>query len=249
MKKLCLLACSIALAAFLGACGDDEPSGPVPTVEFTQDRNFSEPGGTVTFTNSTVDADSYFWEFGDGGISTDENPTHTYMEKGDYTVTLKARGSGGQEASSTATVVVGSRFVTAISFIAVNPNNPDGEPWDDDETGPDLFFLIDETANVTDPRRFTVIDDLIQSQVPFEGSIDQEGQFALTDTDWTFILLDNDDPFDEISLAEDGDDLMLFAEGNPTQSGVVDFQSGQGILKLLTQDESVEIDLNFQIRN
>ncbi|MCF8276898.1 MAG: choice-of-anchor L domain-containing protein [Flavobacteriales bacterium] len=40
------------------------------------------------FQNQSFQADSYFWDFGDGMTSEDENPTHTYAEPGEYEVTL-----------------------------------------------------------------------------------------------------------------------------------------------------------------
>ena len=249
MKKLYFLACVVALAGFLTACGDDEPSGPVPTVEFTQDRNFLEPGDEVTFVNNSTDSDDFFWDFGDGGISRERNPTYTYTETGDFTVTLRARGSGGQEASSTSSIVVGSRFVVGIDFVKINPLDPDGVAWDDDDTGPDLVFWIDRTANNTDPRFFGVADDLVQTDLPLVGSLSPEGQFAFTSENWSFLLIDNDEPFDVLSLAEDGDDLMLAVSDNPLSAGVIDYATGEGVLKLLTQDLLTEIDIRFQLRN
>lgn len=43
---------------------------------------------TVLFSNLTQNATSYLWNFGDGNISNDENPTHTYSSPSTYTVTL-----------------------------------------------------------------------------------------------------------------------------------------------------------------
>lgn len=44
----------------------------------------------VTFTNTSSNADSYWWEFGDGMGSSCYDTTHYYMAAGEYTVTLYA---------------------------------------------------------------------------------------------------------------------------------------------------------------
>jgi PKD repeat protein len=51
---------------------------------------FSSSGATNTidFTNASTGATSYQWTFGDGGNSTQTNPSHTYATNGTYTVTL-----------------------------------------------------------------------------------------------------------------------------------------------------------------
>ena len=43
---------------------------------------------TFTFTNTSQNAVSYLWDFGDGNTSTDESPIHSYATMGDFTVTL-----------------------------------------------------------------------------------------------------------------------------------------------------------------
>ncbi|MBX7238353.1 MAG: PKD domain-containing protein, partial [Bacteroidia bacterium] len=50
---------------------------------------------TSTFTNSSLNATSYQWNFGDGGTSTVATPTHTYNSSGNYTVTLIASNASG----------------------------------------------------------------------------------------------------------------------------------------------------------
>lgn len=42
----------------------------------------------VSFQNTTTNALSYLWDFGDGSTSTDQNPSHTYTQDGHYNVTL-----------------------------------------------------------------------------------------------------------------------------------------------------------------
>ncbi|MBK7130673.1 MAG: M4 family metallopeptidase [Crocinitomicaceae bacterium] len=47
---------------------------------------------TVNFSNNSVNGTSFVWDFGDGGNSTANNPSHTYTAVGTYTVTLTADG-------------------------------------------------------------------------------------------------------------------------------------------------------------
>ena len=49
----------------------------------------------VHFINTSLWADSYLWEFGDGTTSTDREPIHTFTEPGYYTVKLTVTGDGG----------------------------------------------------------------------------------------------------------------------------------------------------------
>jgi PKD repeat protein/nitrous oxidase accessory protein NosD len=53
---------------------------------------------TVTFTDeSTGDPTSWAWEFGDGGSSTGQHPSHTYVETGSFTVTLTVSNTTGSD--------------------------------------------------------------------------------------------------------------------------------------------------------
>ncbi len=72
---------------------------PTPVAGFT----FTMDDLTATFNNTSTNATSYFWEFGDGGTSTDMNPVYTYFEAGFYVVKLTATNDCG---SSTKTITV-----------------------------------------------------------------------------------------------------------------------------------------------
>lgn len=63
-----------------------------PKAAFT----FEVDGLEVVFTDtSTKKPTRWLWDFGDGTTSTLQNPTHTYAESGDYTVTLFAYNKHG----------------------------------------------------------------------------------------------------------------------------------------------------------
>jgi PKD repeat protein len=52
----------------------------------------------VTFTDtSTGGVNSWSWNFGDGGTSTAQNPVHTYIVEGTFTVSLTVTGPGGSD--------------------------------------------------------------------------------------------------------------------------------------------------------
>ncbi|MCF8244899.1 MAG: PKD domain-containing protein [Saprospiraceae bacterium] len=66
----------------------------------------SVSGTTATFTNTSTNATSYAWAFGDGGTSTLANPTHTYATDGVYTVVLSATNACGTVTSSQTVTIV-----------------------------------------------------------------------------------------------------------------------------------------------
>ena len=98
MRKLYFLALSILLV--IVSCDNDEEQEPIASFTVSKTEIFS--GESVVFTNNSLNAVSYEWNFGDGSATlSEENPTYTYVDPGSYTVTLKAIGKGGVSTSST----------------------------------------------------------------------------------------------------------------------------------------------------
>ncbi|MFW5878087.1 MAG: PKD domain-containing protein [bacterium] len=64
---------------------------PEPVAQFEVSANGDSGfGRTVYFYNYSQNAEKYVWDFGDGNHSTDINPIHTYMEPGNFNVSLLA---------------------------------------------------------------------------------------------------------------------------------------------------------------
>jgi PKD repeat protein len=79
----------------------------VPLVaSFTADPTHGNAPLVVLFTDTSQGSPSvYRWAFGDGGTSTNQNTAHTYIDPGNYQVTLTiSRGSSSSTASQTINV-------------------------------------------------------------------------------------------------------------------------------------------------
>ncbi|MDW7733589.1 MAG: PKD domain-containing protein, partial [Methanolobus sp.] len=116
-----------------------------PVSSFTADVTSGAVPLSVNFTDqSTNSPTSWFWDFGDGTNSTDQNPTHTYSAVGAYTVTLNATNVGGSNVSTqtnyitTAVAPVADFSVNetsgalplSVSFTDLSTNTPTSWFWD-----------------------------------------------------------------------------------------------------------------------
>lgn len=82
---------------------------------------------TVSFVGNGIDSDgeiiSYFWNFGDGGQSTNQNPMHTFQKSGSYTVTLTVKDDKGDIGIDTIVVVVNDDVTQPERLIILNPTD------------------------------------------------------------------------------------------------------------------------------
>lgn len=75
--------------------------------EFSGDPLHGSAPLTVDFTDLTIgDPTAWDWDFGDGGTSTAQNPSHTYTSSGIYTVTLVASKTGASDSATHLAYVV-----------------------------------------------------------------------------------------------------------------------------------------------
>jgi PKD repeat protein len=89
-----------------------------PPVDFIGTPQYGTVPLTVQFheISATSTAEWWMWEFGDGSVSSDASPVHTYQNAGAYTVTLTAGNAAG---SATETKV-------DYIFVALPPNPGSG---------------------------------------------------------------------------------------------------------------------------
>ena len=62
-------------------------------------------GEVMSFTNQSTGASSYLWDFGDDTISIEDNPSYSYLNSGNYTVTLIAISECGMSVTQTQVTV------------------------------------------------------------------------------------------------------------------------------------------------
>ncbi|WP_367913247.1 PKD domain-containing protein [Leadbetterella sp. DM7] len=103
----------IAVLFFLGlialSCQEEIP---IPEADFSLAISKSE----ASFTNLSHNADSYAWDFGDGAGSNEQSPKHIYKVPGNYTVTLKALGAGGESSKQQSLVIHKANTKAAFSY-------------------------------------------------------------------------------------------------------------------------------------
>ena len=100
---------------------------------------------TVTFTDlSTNEPTSWFWNFDDGGTSTETNPVYTFAENGIYNVCLTVENAGGESTfcqnviiSSYAAPVANFSFTgdPTVTFTDLTIGEPTGWNWSFDDGG------------------------------------------------------------------------------------------------------------------
>ena len=110
-----------------------------PVASFTY---MDQGNGAVQFTDESTNApDLWFWDFGDGNLSVEQNPMHTFTASGDYNVCLIVSNLAGADTiCQTITISLGAGPVAAFSFtddlmgtlgfMDMTTNNPNSWSWD-----------------------------------------------------------------------------------------------------------------------
>jgi PKD repeat protein len=82
---------------------------------------------TVYFTNTSSNATSYFWNFGDGNTSTETNPTHIFTDDGNYTISLTASNNfcPSDVSSENLVITLLPKYFMQSTLVKIipNPNN------------------------------------------------------------------------------------------------------------------------------
>ncbi len=174
-----------------------EPGGVVPFATFTvsnTDVTLEDGEAEVEFFGSADNADTYYWNFGDGTTSTELNPVHTYTEPGVYHVSFVATSADGcTDAISDVITVEEESIISSQQAVVLNtekvlifPNPTTGNlfvEFDVDQAQDVQISLLNTTGqllkswnqNVTDGEQ-TQLDIRQVTDGVYILMIDMEGQ-------------------------------------------------------------------------
>lgn len=117
-------------------CGSDAVAITVydlPSATFTISPEVPVSGEAVTFTPDDEEDVSWFWDFGDGITSEDQQPQHTYESLGNYTVTL-------QVTSLNDCVQTGSIHLGPVT--GIEPAGPTGDVYPNPVNSGKVFLAL-----------------------------------------------------------------------------------------------------------
>ncbi|MEL7147149.1 MAG: PKD domain-containing protein [Bacteroidota bacterium] len=213
---------AMGLVFLIASCGgdDDGPEITAPTAAF--DFVIGEDG-LVTFTDLSVGADSYEWDFGDmTGTSTMASPTYTYTASGTYTVTLTVTNAAGTDENSTTVtiVLIGTNLVVGGDFTDDSAWRT-RQIWTDDNNGVD-HAIIDEEFVWDIPEGNRWANFVLWQEIEVEAGVEYTFSADLASDSgvdiWFEVFLSNQDPNADgdysPKLRDANGDLVLDMDGN-----------------------------------
>lgn len=238
----------MGVTLFFVSCNENDPL-PVPMSGFSViDADILEKGVPVKFVNESTNAASYMWDFDDGTKdSLNASPEHIFTAAGTYEVKLISTSQDGQTSEQMVPVEIKSRYLTAFSIENISFANPDGNPWDDDDTGPDVIFIFNPQS-ATDLEEFIITDtvqDVQPKMLPLIWEFNENSFVELSDEMYDLFLIDADP-----EKAEDPKyDVMFGIEFNPV---IYNFTSkgsdNSGFMQISLGGFAIDMFLEFSLQ-
>ncbi|MCX6320417.1 MAG: PKD domain-containing protein [Bacteroidia bacterium] len=139
-----LLILAITLLIINGCNKDKVVVEPISSFSFRGDTISTLKMATLdtcTLFNNSKNADSVFWDFGDGRTSRDNQVILSYSKSGAYTINLTTKNNDGQKSTISKKVVVLDRVMKeiVIDYVQWDTSNTNGWPT---SSVVDIYFQI-----------------------------------------------------------------------------------------------------------
>jgi PKD repeat protein len=213
-------------------------AGDTPTAGFTVTAADLE----LDFTNTSLDGDTFFWDFGDNETSNEESPTHEYADYGEYTIIMIASNACGDDTLSQTILLEPGVIAPVASFEAspqagcptlevsfsdLSENVPTEWQWSFPGGEPESSDQPDPVVTYSEPGLYDVI--LIVTNL------------AGTDTlEWTEYIEVEDLPTADYSFTQDNGMVSFTNTSQNATSYQWDFGDNEG-----SQEENPEHEYTF----
>jgi PKD repeat protein len=130
--------------------GGDENA--IPNAEFTFSPAEPESGELVSFTDISTDdgtIESWSWDFGDGEVSAEQHPSHTYSEPGTYTASLTVTDDEGVTGTYSVTIIPVTPTTTTTVPATTTTTTTTTVPVTTTTTVPVTTTTVPETTTTT----------------------------------------------------------------------------------------------------
>ncbi|MGB3466401.1 MAG: PKD domain-containing protein [Cyclobacteriaceae bacterium] len=216
----------MAAMVYLTGCGDDDvtevPEPPVASFSLAVD---TENTLMVSFTNSSLDGQSYSWDFGDNaGTSTEENPTYTYSASGTYTITLTVTNDDGTDQATDEVTVSGfGPNLVANGDMSTDESWSELAIWSAEDNAVDhritdgVFRFQngeDESGGRYQWSNYAVFQEItLEAGATYQFSADVSSTSG-TNATWFEVYLVKDAPIDESNIGGDATQVAIKSFGD-----------------------------------
>lgn len=141
-----------------------------PIASFSTDTNDPVVGLPISFNNNSHNSDRFEWDFGDGYISDEVNPIHTFTATGTFDVTLTAISEGGLSDKAILTLDIAIPTLLEIEV----------REYYNEDIIPNASIILYTTINDWNDQKHSVI----------EGFTDNDGVAVFSDLDQIVYYVD-----------------------------------------------------------
>jgi hypothetical protein len=145
----------------------DDPGNEPPQVSASGSPGLGPAPLTVNFTANGSDTDgsivAYNWNFGDGGSSSIQNPSHTYQQPGTYVAQVTVTDDMGATANALVTITANAGGETVLLEDNFNDNSLDGSKW----TVAQITGSVDPNIQVNETNQRLQVGPLLQNTSGF----------------------------------------------------------------------------------